>query len=216
MRTILYGGSFDPVHEAHLSAVEHALRLLQADRVLLMPNASPPHKAGGTVASAAHRVAMLRLAITDRPGLRVCTHEVDRGGVSYTYDTLEELQAGELAGDSVVLLIGQDSVPDLPDWHRGPELAARVPIAVVPRPGAQEPEWSRLEAALGEAAVASMKRLWLPIPPLDISSTDLRLRVQEGRSIRCRCPDPVVDYIEANGLYATLESGSSAQAGENR
>lgn len=216
MRTILYGGSFDPVHEAHLSAAEHALRLLQADRVLLMPNASPPHKAQGTVASAAHRVAMLRLAIEDRPGLELCTHEVDRGGVSYTFDTVEQLLAGGLSGDALVLLIGQDSVPDLPDWYRGPELAARVPIAVIPRPEAPEPDWHRLEAALGEAAVASMRRLWLPIPPLDISSTDLRLRVREGRSIRCRCPDPVVDYIEANELYTTLDSGSTAEAGENR
>ena len=110
---------------------------------------------------------------------------------------------------------GSPSESASPDWYRGPELAARVPIAVIPRPGALEPDWHRLETALGEAAVASMKRLWLPIPPMDISSTDLRLRVREGRSIRCRCPDPVVDYIEAHGLYTTLDSGSTAEAGEN-
>lgn len=216
MRRILFGGTFDPIHEGHLSMAEHARRLLGAERVVLIPNARSPHKPDGAHAAAAHRLAMVRLAAAEREGLEVVDDEIVRGGASYTIDTVERLQAGRFAGDALVLLLGQDSLPELPRWHRAAELVRLLPIAVVPRPGAAEPPWDELTEAFGASFVEGLRRRRLPVPTLDVSSTDIRRRVREGASIRCRCPDPVVDYIEAHGLYREPDDKSACELGENR
>jgi nicotinate-nucleotide adenylyltransferase len=201
VRRILFGGSFDPVHAAHLAVAEAAARLLGADRVSFLPAASPPHKPGGTVASAGDRLEMLRRAVAGNPLFDVLDAEIVRGGTSYTCDTVEALLAGPCRGDSLVLLLGQDQLADLASWRRARELAALVPIAVAPRPGAPEPPWERLAAALGDDAVRGIRGRVLPLPASPISSTEVRRRVAAGKSIRCWVPDPVADWIEERGLY---------------
>jgi nicotinate-nucleotide adenylyltransferase len=200
MRRLLYGGSFDPVHEGHLHVAVSAGRAVGADRVCLVPAAVSPHKSG-TTASAEDRLEMCRLAARAHPQIEVLDVEVRRGGRSYTVDTVGELLDGPFRGDQVMLLVGQDTLRDLPRWHRVRELAARVPIAVAPRPDAPAPDWAALEAGLGAEAVAGLRSRMLRIPTSPVSSTVVRKRLAEGKSIRCWVPDAVVDYIEAKGLY---------------
>ena len=209
LRRVLYGGTFDPVHTAHIEIAEAAGRLLGADRVSLIPAADPPHKSHGPHATAADRLEMVRRAVAGRPLLDVLDVEVRRGGLSYTIDTVEELLAGPCKGETLMLLVGEDALPLLPTWHRVRDLLRLVPVAVAPRSTSADqaaggPDWDTLARALGEATVADLRSRRLATPCSPISSTEVRRRVAEGRSIRCWVPDPVADYIAERGLYGAL------------
>jgi nicotinate-nucleotide adenylyltransferase len=197
----ILGGSFDPVHLGHLVVGETARDQLALDRVLFIPAASPPHKLGRVLASARDRLAMLRLAIRDNPGLDWSDLEIRRGGTSYTLDTLLELRRklGPAAG--LHFLIGADSALELHTWHRARELLDLARFVIIPRPGFDTEELDRLRGALGAGRVARLKRSLLRSPHLAISSTDLRERVASGRSIRYLVPEPVRRYIERHALY---------------
>lgn len=208
MKRLLYGGTFDPIHIGHVHVANRAGRLLGAERVVLIPTGSPPHKGNRTHAGGAQRLEMVRRAVQDEPLLEVNDSEVSRPGTSYTIDTVEALLAGPYAGDSLVVLLGQDALEILPDWHRIEDLTQLVAFAFVPRPGAPEPDWKRLETALGPQGAASLRALRLAVPPMDVSSSDLRDRRATGRSVRCRVPDPVADFIEENDLYLEPTSPS--------
>lgn len=201
-RRLLYGGTFDPIHSAHVTVAEAAGRLIGADLVSLVPTGDPPHKPEGPYASAEDRLEMVRRAVAGRPLLDVLDLEVRRGGTSYTIDTVERLLAGPCKGESLALLLGQDALDLLPQWHRVHELLDLVPVFVAPRANAPEPPWDRLRAAFGDAVVDDLRKRTLATPREPISSTDVRRRIAEGRSIRCWVPDPVADYIETRGLYA--------------
>ena len=201
MRRLVYGGSFDPVHAGHIALAQDAARALGAERVSLVPAADAPHKRGGASAPAADRLERCRRAAAGSPLLDVLDIEIRRGGVSYTYDTLRELIEGPCRGDSLMLLIGQDQLAELGSWRRARDVAALVPIAVVPREGARDPVWEELGRALGEEAVAGIRARFLRVPTSPISSTEVRRRVAQGKSIRCWVPDAVADWIEERGLY---------------
>lgn len=201
MRRVLFGGSFDPVHAGHLQVADAAARALGADRVSFVPAAQSPHKPGGTAASAEDRLEMLRRAVAGDARFDVLDVELRRGGRSYTYDTVRELLDGPCRGDALVLLIGADQLADLSKWHRARELAALVPIAVAPRPGAPDPPWDALDAALGPEATAALRARILRLPLSPISATEVRRRAAAGRSVRCWVPDAVADWIEIRGLY---------------
>ena len=201
MRRVLFGGSFDPVHQSHLDVGRAAAAHLGAERVSLIPAAASPHKPDGARASSDDRLAMLRIAILGDPLFDILDVEIRRGGKSFTYDTVRELMDGPCRGDSLMLLLGQDALIDLPRWYRAKELAALVPIAVVPRKDVPPPDWNEISAALGPEAMQSLRSRVVPMTQSAISSSDIRKRRAEGRSIRCYVPDPVVDYIEAHGLY---------------
>lgn len=204
LRRLVYGGSFDPIHAGHLQIAGDAGRLIGAERVSLIPAAQSPHKPDGTRASAEDRLEMARRAVAGDPFFEVLDTEIRRGGRSYTYDTMRELLDGPFRGDQVMLLIGQDALADLHRWHRARELAALVPIAVVPRDGAATPPWDLLAASIGAEAADGIRRRFIPVRKSALSSTEIRRRRAEGRSIRCWVPDPVADYIEAKGLYAPV------------
>jgi nicotinate-nucleotide adenylyltransferase len=201
VRRLLFGGSFDPVHSGHISIAKDAARSLGAERVSLVPAAGAPHKRAGASATAGDRLEMCRRAVAGDALFDVLDVEIRRGGVSYTVDTLRELAAGPCAGDSLMLLVGQDQLAGLPQWKEAREIASLAPIAVVPRTGALEPPWDALEVALGREAALGIRARMLKVAPVTISSTDVRRRVAEGRSVRCWVPDPVADYIEERGLY---------------
>lgn len=201
MRRILYGGSFDPVHAGHLHVAAHALALLGADRLSFVPAASSPLKPDGPRAPAEDRLAMVRLAAATDPRFDVLDVEIARGGRSYTFDTVRALLDGPCKGESLMLLLGADALRDLPRWHRARELAALVPIAAAARPGVTEPDWGELGRALGADAMNGLRARILRIPPNPVSSTAVRRRIAEGKSVRCWVPDPVADYIEAKRLY---------------
>jgi nicotinate-nucleotide adenylyltransferase len=208
-RRILYGGTFDPIHAAHVAIALAAGNELGADVVSLIPTGEPPHKQDGPHASAEDRLSMVRAAVAEHPLLDVLDVEVRRAGTSYTIDTLESLMTGPCRGEALILLVGQDALQLLPTWHRVRDVVARVPIAVAPRPGAPEPPWERLRAAIGDEATAALRGRVLRTPMEDVSSTRIRERAAAGKTIRCWVPDPVADLIEARNLYSPPPAGGS-------
>ena len=190
LRLGLFGGSFDPVHRAHLALARSALAGLQLDRVLWIPAGQPWQKAR-TMTPAAHRLAMLALALEGEPRFVLDRREIDRTGPSYTVDTVRELRA-EQAGAELFLLIGQDQYAGFHTWEGWPEILQQVVLAVANRPGA---------APAVDAAVLRHPHRVVPLPMLDIAATDIRQRVARGEGIDHLVPPAVARYIDLNGLY---------------
>jgi nicotinate-nucleotide adenylyltransferase len=195
----ILGGTFDPIHIAHLAVAWEAAELLDAD-VRLVPAAVPPHRPP-PIADATTRVAMLRAALRGQDRLGLDTRELARGGPSYTVDTLAELRAEE--GDRpIVLLLGADAFAGLPSWHRWHALFEAAHIGVLSRPGAAR-EWP---AELAEQVVARQvadplqlrgqpcgKIVELDVTPLDISATRIRDLLAAGRDPRYLLPEALFD-----------------------
>ncbi|HYP39503.1 MAG TPA: nicotinate-nucleotide adenylyltransferase [Chloroflexia bacterium] len=194
----IMGGSFDPIHIAHLIMAESVLEALSLDLVLFVPSGSQPLKRDKYVSPIEHRVAMVELAIAGNPHFALSRVDVDRPGPSYTVDTVPALRQ-EWSGPEVEMwfIVGADSLSTFPRWRDPSGILAHVRLAVVRRPGV-EPDMLLLKAALPQLE----ERLdWVDAPLIDISATDIRRRVAAGLSIRYRVPDAVRDYIEANCLY---------------
>ncbi len=190
------GGTFDPVHHGHLILASELRAALDLDLVLLVPNAQSPFKERSTVSQPEDRLAMLRLATAGIPWLDVSTIELDRGGVSYTVDTLVALTLQHEEA-SLVFLMGADSLTDLPRWRRPAEILARAEIGVASRPGVV-PDLAGLFAAL-PSAVGRVRVITTPL--IAISATDIRGRVRAGRPIAFHVPPLVERYIRTNRLY---------------
>jgi nicotinate-nucleotide adenylyltransferase len=196
-RVGILGGTFDPLHDGHLVAANEAAWQLALHHVLFLPAANPPHKQEEPVTAAEDRVAMVRLAIADNPRFALCTLEVDRGGLSYTVDTLRELHKRE-PGIDLYFIVGMDALADLPKWHDPAGILKVARLVAVHRAGWEAVDLNELDQRVPGAA----ERVHiLRIPGLDISSTDLRERIAEGRPVRYLIPDPVIAYIEAHSLF---------------
>jgi nicotinate-nucleotide adenylyltransferase len=194
-RTGILGGSFDPIHYGHLAIAEEVRVVLQLNRVLIIPAREQPLKPDGSAASPTHRLAMARLACADNPFFEVSSLEIDRPGPSYTYVTLQFLRNQGL--DDLYLILGMDSVADLPRWREVRRILELAHIVGMSRPGA-----SLDLSHLSQVLPGLMERLIvIDGPHLDISSTDLRQRVAQGRPIRYQTPDAVIAYIEMHQLY---------------
>lgn len=201
MRVGIFGGSFDPVHLAHLLLAESCLEEAQLDQVLFMPCATQPHKPDRVLAEAKHRQAMLELAIGGHPQFAISTLELDRGGVSFTVDTLRALTAAR-PEDTFYFLMGGDSLADFPKW-REPEEICRLAIPlVVRRTGSPEPAWDAFASWVSAERLAEIQKLQISMPTIDLSSTEIRQRVRDKRSIRYRLPRSVEMYIRHQQLYA--------------
>jgi nicotinate-nucleotide adenylyltransferase len=187
--TGLLGGSFDPVHFGHLIAADRAAEALGLERVLFVPCARQPLKAGGPVASGAHRQAMLELAIAGHPGFAVETLELARPGPepSYTVDTLHALR-DRWPGERLVLLLGADAAADLRRWRAVDEVVRLAEVAALTRPGAPE-------------VASGLVRYVVATPAIEISASDIRARCLAGKSIRFLVPDAVAAYIARHRLY---------------
>ncbi|MBK1614053.1 nicotinate (nicotinamide) nucleotide adenylyltransferase [Rubrivivax gelatinosus] len=191
----LFGGSFDPVHRAHLAFARSALAQLALDEVRWVPAGQPWQKAR-TLSEARHRVAMLELATAGEPRFVIEDIELERSGPSYTLDTVQALQARE-PGAHWVLLIGQDQYAGLHSWHRWRELLAEVELAVAARPGV---------APAAEAEVACCPHAIVPLA-MDVSATEIRRRAANGQDITELVPPQVARYIDQHALYRAA-SGS--------
>jgi nicotinate-nucleotide adenylyltransferase len=202
MRIGIYGGSFDPIHFGHLLLAESCREALQLDQVIFIPANISPLKTGITPTSPKHRIEMLQLALLSNPAFQIDTREVDRGGVSFTVDTLRELRA-ERPSDQLYLMMGADSLADFDRWREPGAICQLAMPVVVARPGQGEPPWHVLASYMSEQAVNEAKSLMVRMPLIEISSTDLRKRVQLGQSVRYRVPPAVEAYIKAQALYQT-------------
>jgi nicotinate-nucleotide adenylyltransferase len=200
MRVGVYGGSFDPIHNGHLAVAGTARDRASLDRVLLVPAAAPPHKEGRVLAPAAHRLTMVALAVEGRPGLEACDLEIRRGGRSYTVDTLGEVRA-LFPGAEVCLVIGSDTLPDLPQWKDVHAILARTRVLAVLRRGHGREAVEGLRSHFAPAEVESLAAGFLEINPVDASATEIRDRLRRRLPLAGLLPPPVAAYIERNGLY---------------
>lgn len=190
------GGTFDPIHIAHLAIAEEAREALGLNKVLFMPAAMPPHKVDRPVSDPAHRLAMLELAIADNPAFEASRIELDRSGPSYTVDTLETLVAEPA---DPVLIMSAEAFRDLRTWRRPERILELARIAVVPRDGF--PDANR--AFLAEHFPGFEDRAtFLAGPRLRLSASELRDRAANGRSLRYLVPDAVAAYIGDHALYS--------------
>lgn len=182
----ILGGNFNPVHNAHLVVADQVRQQLGLDKVLLMPEYEPPHvDTKGTIAEH-HRLKMLELAIEGIEDLEIETIELERKGISYTYDTMLLLNERDPDTD-YYFIIGADMVDYLPKWHRIDEL-----VEIVQFVGVQRPRYK---------AGTSYPVIWVDVPLMEISSSMVRDFVAKGRTPNFMLPKPVLDYIKKEGLY---------------
>ena len=194
-RVGLVGGMFDPPHIVHLVLAEFALDELQLDAVWFLPAAVPPHKSGTRV-SIHHRLAMLELAIADRPEFSISRIDIDRPGPHYTVETMR-LLCDQYPATEFYFIMGADSLRDLPRWSRPAELLTLCYLVVMDRPGIP------VSPDMHEAILPGLKDriVMIESPMLNFSSTEVTARLRAGKSVRYIVPDAVLSYIKDNGLY---------------
>lgn len=198
-RVGLFGGTFDPVHHGHLAAAWNVRQLLELDEVWLVVANDPWQKSGDRrISPAATRLEWVRQAVSSFDGLEASAIEIDAGGASYTFDTVKTLSA--LHPDVAwSVIVGADVAADLDSWHRADELSELIEVVSMNRPGSapevSSPRWSVRHVL---------------IPPMDLSSTQLRRLAQSGRLLHFLVPAPVADDIEISGIYRLLEADDPA------
>lgn len=194
----IMGGTFDPIHYGHLILAEQAREQLGLDRVSFVTAARPPHKAASDISGAADRLQMVKLALADNPEFEPCDIELKLPGPSYTVRTLEILTK-QNPGARFYFLLGSDEVAAFGTWREPERIVKLAQVISAARPGFAEDEALRaLPAHLADA----IKQL--SVPGVDISSSDIRHRVREGRTIRYLVPPDVADYIAVRSLYRGL------------
>ncbi len=198
----ILGGSFDPVHMGHLVIAQDALERLELSELVFVPAAIPPHKQHMQQASPEDRLNMLRLATETDLRFSVSEAELRRGGVSYTIDTVRALSL-ERPDVEWVLVVGGDTLVDLHTWYKIDELLDLCKVASFLRPGAENDSLERIRGKilLPEARREELLRNVVEAHRVEISSTEIRMRVAEGLSIRYLVPQEVEMYIYEHGLY---------------
>lgn len=188
------GGSFDPPHLGHLVLADQCASALDLQRVCFIPAYQPPHKPAGGVTAFDLRAEMLEAAVSGDPRFRVLSIERERGGISYTVETLRGLHES-YADDLLWLLMGQDSLEDLVHWRNPEEIVALARVGVYRREGVTGavPEFLRERVRFVEG------------PRVDVSSSEIRRRLREGLSVRHFVPEPVLDVIRREGLYGSRD-----------
>lgn len=198
MRIGLLGGSFDPVHKAHLSLAHAALNALRLDQVQLIP-AGQPWQRAPLGASPEHRLEMLKLATRDTTTLEVNPIEIHRIGPTYTIETLQALDPAH----EYFWILGADQLTNFCTWHRWADIAERVQLAVAQRPGSTLVAPDALQQWL---RTHHRKLLDIPFQPLDISATAIRQRIAQQQSAQDLLPEVVEHYILEHGLYRPLKA----------
>lgn len=195
----IMGGTFNPIHHGHLIAARSAMEALDLDRLLLLPNVRSPLRMGEKLADAQDRFEMVRLAVADEPGLEACDLEIRRAGTSFLVDTLRELkELYPLA--QLTFLMGVDSLETFDRWRDVNRIVEWVRVVVIPRPGGVA---SEALTALETRAPDLKGKIHLIStgPQIDISATEVRERLLQGKSIRYLVPDKVEDYIRTHKVF---------------
>ena len=196
----VFGGTFDPIHVGHLVTAVNVRHALGLDCVLLVVANDPWQKATLPVTPAHHRLAMVEAAVADVEGIQASGMEIERGGVSYTADTLAELHRDH-PGAELYVILGSDAAAGLPSWERIDEVLALGRLVVVTRPGPG-----------GTAPPPGWDHLVVEVPRLEVSSTDLRARFVDGRPLDWLVPEPAVHVIRQRNLYAEGQMSPSRSA----
>lgn len=193
MRVGILGGTFDPIHYAHLFVAEEARQRFELEQVVFIPCGTPPHKKSYAVSPAEHRFAMTLLATASNPCFRASRIEIERGGVSYTVDTLEQWLS-LYPHHELYLILGADSLAYITSWKQPERICQMAHLIAASRPG--------FDLSVLHLPDALCRRVYvMEMPLLDISATDIRNRVRRGASIRYLTPDSVVQYILKHQLY---------------
>lgn len=198
MRLGLFGGSFDPPHWGHLLLAEQCREQCALDAVWLLPSGSPPHKAAAGMTPGPQRAEMAELAFAGCPAFTVNRMEQKREGTTYTVDTLETLNQEDPSRE-LFFLIGADSLSDLPGWREPGRILDLATVVAVNRGDKTLPDASALIDVVGANRAARVRHV--TIPGMELSSTDIRRRVREGRSIRFMVPRAIEAYIAEHKLY---------------
>jgi nicotinate-nucleotide adenylyltransferase len=197
VRTGILGGTFDPIHIAHLHAGETALHQAELDQVLFIPAGDPWQKLGRRVSATEHRLEMVRLATAGVDGFRADDRETTRDGLTYTVDTLATFREDE----ELFLILGADAALRIPTWERHQEVLDRATILVVPRPGTDS------------TAVADIlpDPVFLDMAVLEVSGTEIRAMVRSSSPFRFLVTDEVHRYIGENNLYAEADGADMVE-----
>lgn len=194
----ILGGTFDPIHVGHLMTAEAVRDEFGLDKVIFVPAAVPPHKMDQQVTEARHRYLMTVLATNSNPHFDVSSIEMDRPGPSYTIDTIYELKRQYGENTDLFFITGADAIAEIPTWDRIEELLGLCQFIAAARPGFL-PNVDNIREYFGELGSARIHRL--ETPELEISSTNIRDRVERGFSIKYIVPSAVENYIYKEGLY---------------
>ena len=195
-KILVFGGTFDPPHKAHVQMVAAAAQLINPEKVLIIPTATPPHKEREGISDAAHRMEMCRLAFKGIPNAEISDMEITRGGKSYTVDTLTAL-AEEYPDRELVLLCGGDMFATLDKWVRWQDIIKLATVAGVYRPD----YISEYDAAMKRLCDKGARIEMIPFELTEISSTEIRQSIAKGAEIGDKVSKEVEEYIKENRLY---------------
>jgi nicotinate-nucleotide adenylyltransferase len=197
-KIIIFGGTFNPIHNGHLRIARYLELKFRPDRILFIPCHTPYHKNYQGLADPIHRLEMARLAIADIPGWAVSDMDIKRGGRTFSVDTIKALRMKSRAGTEFYFIIGVDSLADLPGWYKIEELSRLCKFITVARPGYR---FSRMVRQLPDYLARDIKQLYQADLRLDISSTRVRRNIKTGKPIKSLVPVTVENYIKQTGLY---------------
>ena len=198
MKIGILGGTFDPVHNGHLKIAGEVMQALGLNRVVFIPAGQSPFKAEYAVTPADQRLEMLTLAVAGSSEYVVSTIEIERPGISYTIDTLIELQRQYDNGRELFFILGWDSLERFAEWREPTRIIEICSLVAVPRPGWQKPDLGQLEK---DVPGVSSRVIFTDGPEIDISSSAIRELVAQGKSINSLVPDSVAEYIQKQNLY---------------
>ena len=196
----IFGGSFDPIHYGHLLLAELCRESMELDHVRFLIANLSPLKTGSAPAKNKDRTEMIQLAIGGNPKFRIDTREMDRGGISYTIDSVRSI-AAESPGSELFLMMGADTLADISKWRDPLELFRLVTPIVISRGGFGEPNWDALKPYVDSIRLNEIIEAKVTAPQIEISSYDLRDRVRRGKSIRYQIPPGVEMFIREHQLY---------------
>lgn len=226
MKIGIFGGTFNPIHQGHLAIAEEVSKALELDRVLLIPANHPPHKPGGGIVAAAHRLEMVRLAVEGRPELEACDLEIHRPGHSYTIDTLKSLEQEFPPDTEFFLIMGLDAFLEFPSWREEETIRGRCHIVVVSRPGFRYSDLLRMKflrgmdrPALEGLDAGRQARYDFPLSPAttlilirvtayDVSATQIRAHVLGKKRLKNLLPPQVESYIMRHRFYSRASDAS--------
>ena len=198
LRIGVMGGTFDPIHYGHLIAAEQAREQFELDFVIFVPTGNPSFKQDKKVSAAEDRYEMARIATQDNKAFDVSRMEIDREGITYTYDTICELHEKLPGSTEVYFITGADAIVSLPQWYKAAELAEIAHFVACTRPGY---DYTAFKEAQDADIGLQFEVEFFDVPALAISSTDLRERVSQGKSIAYMTPPQVIRFIAKRGLY---------------